>query len=65
MKEWEKIFCENDEIYIYGAANTAKKFLKLARDTDVTDKIGGLVVTDSTKNPKKIDGFEVKDIYLL
>lgn len=65
MQEWEKIFCENDEIFIYGAANTAKKLLKLARDTNVTDKIGGFVVTDSTKNPEKVDEFEVKDIHLL
>lgn len=65
MKEWEKIFSENDEVYIYGAAKTAKTFLKLARDTNVINKIGGLVVTDVAENPKEVEGVKVKDIHLL
>ncbi len=65
LEEWHKLFEGEGEYYIYGAANTAKKILQLARTTEVADKIKGFVVTNGEENYKEVENLPVLDIHNL
>lgn len=65
LKEWNTIFNDKDNYYIYGAANTAKQILRVAEDTGVSDKIKGFVVTNGEDNPKCVNQLPVIDIHKL
>lgn len=63
LASWKEIFDTDFPVYIYGAALTAKKMLKLAEDTGVKDKVAGFLVTDKEKNPEMLEKLPVKCIY--
>ena len=65
LEEWMKLFAEEKDYYIYGAANTAKQILALAKSTGVADKVKGFVVTNGEENPGVVEELPVTDIHLL
>lgn len=65
LEEWMKLFAEEKDYYIYGAANTAKQILAFAKSTGVADKVKGFVVTNGEENPGVVEELPVMDIHLL
>lgn len=62
IKEWEELFEREEDFYIYGAANTAKRLLKIMEETGVSNKLKGFLVTDKNENPYFLQGLPVIDV---
>lgn len=59
LNDWIQIFNKKEDYYLYGAANTAKKVIELAKKTGVFDKIKGCVVSEMADNPTELLGLPV------
>ena len=62
LQEWNDLLSQNENVYIYGAGNTAKAIMRLIGITGNMDKFGGWLVTNKADNPLELEGIPVKEI---
>lgn len=63
LEELKEILNRNQDVYIYGAANTAKKVYTFLETLKIKYPVKGFVVTDSGKNPDSVNQLPVFSIY--
>lgn len=62
LKEWNNLLDQYEDVYVYGASNTAKTIMQILKDTNWFHKFKGYLVTNKEDNPKELDGVSVTGI---
>lgn len=63
IEELKEILKRNQNVYIYGAANTAKRVYAFLEELKIKHFVKGFVVTDAEKNPDSVNQLPVFSIY--
>lgn len=62
LQEWNGLLNQYEDVYVYGAANTAKAIMRILNDTGQMNKFRGCLVTNKADNPQKLEGVPVTEI---